>query len=92
MSTSLHIFLQGDAVDFLKWVLNALHLALGGTKKAKSSIIYKSFCGGMRIHSKKILPTEIDDVKKAELEASGNIYYVCTVARYHDMNEMYDIY
>ena len=63
---------QGDAVDFLKWVLNALHLALGGTKKYTSSIIYKTFCGGMRIHSKKILPTEMaDESKKAELLASG---------------------
>jgi U4/U6.U5 tri-snRNP-associated protein 2 len=34
---------QGDAVEFLKWLLNALHLALGGTKKHTSSIIYKSF-------------------------------------------------
>jgi U4/U6.U5 tri-snRNP-associated protein 2 len=32
---------QGDAVSFLSWLLNALHLALGGTKKANSSIIYK---------------------------------------------------
>ena len=33
---------QGDAVEFLKWLLNALHLALGGGKKTKSSIIYKA--------------------------------------------------
>ena len=63
---------QGDSVEFLKWFLNALHLALGGTKKHSSSIIYKTFSGGMRIHSKKILPTELtDDAKKAELLASG---------------------
>ncbi len=34
---------QGDAVAFLSWLLNALHLALGGTKKPNSSIIYKTF-------------------------------------------------
>ena len=34
---------QGDAVAFLSWLLNALHLSLGGTKKADSSIIYKVF-------------------------------------------------
>lgn len=63
---------QGDAVEFLKWLLNALHLALGGTKKHSSSIIYKSFSGGMRIHSKKILPTEIsDEARKQELLATG---------------------
>ena len=32
---------QGDAVAFLSWLLNALHLSLGGTKKADSSVIYK---------------------------------------------------
>ena len=63
---------QGDAVEFLKWLLNALHLALGGTKKRTSSIIYKTFCGGMKIHSKKLLPSEVqDEAKKAELLASG---------------------
>ena len=36
---------QGDAVAFLSWLLNALHLSLGGTKKADSSVIYKVlFC------------------------------------------------
>ena len=34
---------QVDAVAFLSWLLNALHLSLGGTKKADSSIIYKVF-------------------------------------------------
>lgn len=27
----------GDGVDFLSWFLNALHSALGGTKKKKKS-------------------------------------------------------
>uniref|UniRef100_A0A673JB23 Ubiquitin carboxyl-terminal hydrolase 39 n=1 Tax=Sinocyclocheilus rhinocerous TaxID=307959 RepID=A0A673JB23_9TELE len=52
---------QGDAVDFLSWFLNALHGALGGTKK-KSSILTKVFQGSMRIFSKKLphpdLPAE----------------------------------
>uniref|UniRef100_W5LPI4 Ubiquitin carboxyl-terminal hydrolase 39 n=1 Tax=Astyanax mexicanus TaxID=7994 RepID=W5LPI4_ASTMX len=52
---------QGDAVDFLSWFLNALHGALGGTKK-KSSIVTKAFQGSMRIFSKKLphpdLPAE----------------------------------
>ncbi len=85
---------QGDAVSFLSWLLNALHLALGGTKKPSSSIIYKTFrclhtlhtairsgvtntlfllcCrGSMRIYTKKILPTEVDDNKKKELLGTG---------------------
>ncbi|KAK3514472.1 hypothetical protein QTP70_018689, partial [Hemibagrus guttatus] len=52
---------QGDAVDFLSWFLNALHGALGGTKK-KPSIVTKVFQGSMRIFSKKLphpdLPAE----------------------------------
>ena len=47
-------------------------MALGGTKKRSSGIITKTFQGGMRMHSKKILPTEVtDEDKKAELLASG---------------------
>eukprot|EP00096_Caligus_rogercresseyi_P015416 TRINITY_DN7853_c0_g1_i2.p1 TRINITY_DN7853_c0_g1~~TRINITY_DN7853_c0_g1_i2.p1 ORF type:complete len:498 (+),score=163.45 TRINITY_DN7853_c0_g1_i2:218-1711(+) len=45
---------QGDSVSFLSWLLNALHMALGGTKKRGSSIIYKTFMGSMRIHTRKI--------------------------------------
>ncbi|MFT7805120.1 U4/U6.U5 tri-snRNP-associated protein 2 [Arapaima gigas] len=52
---------QGDAVDFLSWFLNALHGALGGTRK-KPSCITKVFQGSMRIFSKKLphpdLPAE----------------------------------
>ncbi|XP_057183257.1 U4/U6.U5 tri-snRNP-associated protein 2 isoform X2 [Triplophysa rosa] len=44
---------QGDAVDFLSWFLNALHGALGGTKK-KSTIVTQVFQGSMRIFSKKL--------------------------------------
>ena len=63
---------QGDAVDFLNFLINTLHMALGGTKKRSSGIITKTFQGGMRMHTKKILPTEItDEAKKAELLASG---------------------
>ena len=67
---TFQIIKQGDAVDFMKWLLNKLHLALGGTKKRSSSIIYKTFCGGMRIHSKKILPTEVTDEKSHYLDCT----------------------
>ena len=62
---------QGDAVSFLSWLLNALHLALGGTKKPSSSIIYKTFRGSMRIYTKKIMPTDVDDFRKREMLATG---------------------
>ena len=62
---------KGDAGAILPWILNALHMALGGTKKSNSSIIYKNFLGKMRIHTQKLLPAEADDKKKRELEATG---------------------
>ena len=63
---------QGDALTFLSWFLNALHMALNGTKKRDSSVVFKSFQGEMRIWTKKILPTEITDEKrKREMEANG---------------------
>ncbi|XP_040573387.1 ubiquitin carboxyl-terminal hydrolase 39 [Lepeophtheirus salmonis] len=49
---------QGDSISFISWLLNALHMALGGTKKPNSSIIYKTFLGGMRIHTRKIKADE----------------------------------
>ena len=48
----------GDCVQFLSWILNSLHLALGGTKKT-STVISKTFRGSMTIYSKKIPPVDI---------------------------------
>ncbi|XP_054254554.1 U4/U6.U5 tri-snRNP-associated protein 2 [Indicator indicator] len=45
---------QGDGVDFLSWFLNALHSALGGTKKKKKTIVTDVFQGSMRIFTKKL--------------------------------------
>uniref|UniRef100_A0A8C2PPN1 ubiquitinyl hydrolase 1 n=1 Tax=Cyprinus carpio TaxID=7962 RepID=A0A8C2PPN1_CYPCA len=57
---------QGDAVDFLSWFLNALHGALGGTKK-KSSILTKVFQGSMRIFSKKLPHPDLPPEEKEAL-------------------------
>lgn len=62
---------QGDAGALLPWILNFLHMALGGTKKKKSSVVYEQFMGSMRIHTKKILPTDIDAAKRAEIMRTG---------------------
>lgn len=62
---------QGDSGALLPWILNSLHMALGGTKKKKSSVVYQQFMGSMRILTKKILPTDIDMAKRAELLRSG---------------------
>ncbi|KAJ8676283.1 hypothetical protein QAD02_012070 [Eretmocerus hayati] len=58
---------QGDPVDFLSWFLNALHIALNGTKKKDSSIIYKTFLGHMRIYTRKIPPLELEEDQRSEL-------------------------
>lgn len=46
---------QGDPVDFLGWLLNRLHVDLGGGgKKGKRSIISDCFQGFVRIESQKV--------------------------------------
>ena len=69
MTFQLEIYLQvivfgfpmftGDCVEFLSWFLNALHLALNGTKKLSSSIMSKTFRGKMRVYSRKVVPDGI---------------------------------
>lgn len=52
-------------MEFLSWFLNSLHTTLGGTKKATSSVIYKTFQGKMRVTSRKLPQTENDEeIKK----------------------------
>ncbi|CAG9783228.1 unnamed protein product [Diatraea saccharalis] len=60
---------QSDPIDFLSWFLNSLHMALNGTKKANSSIIYKSFLGHMRIYTRKLPPPDADDAAKVDLNS-----------------------
>ena len=40
-------------MDFLAWLLNALHTALGGTRKPGSSIIHRALQGSVRITTRK---------------------------------------
>ncbi len=40
---------QTDPMDFLAWLLNSLHTALGGTRKPGSSIIHRTFQGSVRV-------------------------------------------
>ncbi|XP_049885768.1 U4/U6.U5 tri-snRNP-associated protein 2 [Pectinophora gossypiella] len=60
---------QSDPIDFLSWFLNSLHMALNGTKKPNSSIIYKSFLGHMRIYTRKLPPPEAEDAAKVDLSS-----------------------
>eukprot|EP00095_Tigriopus_kingsejongensis_P006628 maker-scaffold1179_size56971-snap-gene-0.16 protein:Tk06628 transcript:maker-scaffold1179_size56971-snap-gene-0.16-mRNA-1 annotation:"u4 tri-snrnp-associated protein 2-like" len=77
---NFQITAQGDAEQFLTWLINALHLALGGTKKANSSIVYRSFRGEMRIHTKKILPTDIEETKRAEMLETDEFQWKTTTS------------
>ncbi|XP_043940220.1 U4/U6.U5 tri-snRNP-associated protein 2 [Protopterus annectens] len=58
---------QGDAVDFLSWFLNALHLALGGSKLKKKTIITEVFQGSMKIFSKKLPHPDLPAEEKEQL-------------------------
>ncbi|XP_036729313.1 U4/U6.U5 tri-snRNP-associated protein 2 isoform X2 [Balaenoptera musculus] len=58
---------QGDGVDFLSWFLNALHSALGGTKKRKKTIVTDVFQGSMRIFTKKLPHPDLPAEEKEQL-------------------------
>lgn len=57
------LYVKGDAVDFMSWILNAMHGALNGTRKLNSSIINKTFRGTMKVFTRKVLPIELVSVK-----------------------------
>ncbi|KAJ8969416.1 hypothetical protein NQ317_016693 [Molorchus minor] len=69
---------QGDPIDFLSWFINALHRALNGNKKKDSSIIYKSFLGNMKIYTRKIPSTDLNDKEKKSLLATAEYQEVAT--------------
>ncbi|XP_054707212.1 U4/U6.U5 tri-snRNP-associated protein 2-like [Uloborus diversus] len=58
---------QGDPIAFLSWFLNSLHLALNGTKKRNSSIIYSTFQGSLRIYTRTLLPIDATEEEKQQL-------------------------
>ncbi|ORX68644.1 cysteine proteinase [Linderina pennispora] len=42
---------QGDAFEFLMWLLNTLHMDLGGSKKRGSSVVYSTFQGEVEVET-----------------------------------------
>ena len=44
-SCTFPFFTAGDPIDFMSWLLNALHASLNGSKKLSSSIINQTFRG-----------------------------------------------
>ncbi|KAM0748779.1 cysteine proteinase [Meredithblackwellia eburnea MCA 4105] len=47
----------GDPLEFLGWLLNTLHRDLGGSKKSRSSIIYSTFQGEVRVDDQQVIST-----------------------------------
>ncbi|KAJ1859818.1 U4 U6.U5 tri-snRNP-associated protein, partial [Coemansia sp. RSA 486] len=50
--------LPGDAFDLLTWLLNTLHIDLGGSKKRNSSIVYRAFQGEILVTTQPIEDTK----------------------------------
>ncbi|EJD45765.1 cysteine proteinase [Auricularia subglabra TFB-10046 SS5] len=44
----------GDPAEFLGWLLNRLHIDMGGSKKRNSSIIYRTFQGELRLETQQV--------------------------------------
>uniref|UniRef100_A0A915ER39 ubiquitinyl hydrolase 1 n=1 Tax=Ditylenchus dipsaci TaxID=166011 RepID=A0A915ER39_9BILA len=61
------IIKQGDANEFMTFFLNTIHLALNGTAKTSSSIIYKIFRGRMRQYTRKVMPVEATEEARRTL-------------------------
>lgn len=58
---------QGDPIEFLSWFLNAAHLALKGTNKDNSSIIFQTFRGSMKTYTRKVIPIDKSIEEKLQL-------------------------
>ncbi|KAJ1719520.1 U4 U6.U5 tri-snRNP-associated protein [Coemansia erecta] len=50
--------IPGDAFDFLTWLLNTLHIDLGGTRKRNSSVVYRTFQGELQITAQPLVDTK----------------------------------
>ncbi|GAA5906779.1 hypothetical protein JCM6882_003300 [Rhodosporidiobolus microsporus] len=65
----------GDPVEFLGWLLNTLHRDLGGSRKPRSSIIYATFQGELRVDDQQIVRSKVTDRVEAR-EAGGTRFDV----------------
>ncbi|CAH8570396.1 unnamed protein product [Schistosoma turkestanicum] len=84
---------QGDAVEFLSWLVNAIDKALrvkrisypkDATNKTFKSIVSSTLRGKMRMYSRKIMPVNMTDEEKASLADSPE--YMTSVS---DINFFY---
>ncbi|KAJ2745318.1 U4 U6.U5 tri-snRNP-associated protein [Coemansia sp. BCRC 34301] len=49
----------GDAFDLLTWLLNTLHIDLGGSRKTSSSIVYQTFRGELSVAAQQLQDTRV---------------------------------
>lgn len=67
MILNILVFFPGDAAEFLNFLLNTLHIALNGTRKTSSSIIYKIFRGRLHEYTRKVIPVETTEEARRTL-------------------------
>ena len=73
---------QSEAMDFLSWLLNAIHNGLGGGKKRNSTIIKRCFQGEVEVITttkKRIKRTEEDNDDDNEVSSQEFIIYITHV-------------
>lgn len=70
---------QSDPMDFLAWLLNALHAGLGGTRKPGSSVIHKAFQGEVEIKTYKAAKEDSDADIDVETKATPFLYLTVDV-------------
>lgn len=65
----------GDPLEFLEWLLNALHRDLGGNKRERSSVISAAFQGIVRVQDQAVLTTrdEEETVARPQFDLSANV-------------------
>ncbi|KAJ2462933.1 U4 U6.U5 tri-snRNP-associated protein [Coemansia sp. RSA 2337] len=50
---------SGDAFELLTWLLNTLHMDLGGSRKSDSSVVYKAFRGELSVATQQLQDTKV---------------------------------
>ncbi|KAJ2021661.1 Ubiquitin carboxyl-terminal hydrolase 10 [Coemansia sp. S610] len=50
---------SGDAFELLTWLLNTLHMDLGGSRKSDSSVVYKAFRGELNVTTQQLQDTRV---------------------------------
>jgi len=72
---------QADPMDFLAWLLNALHTALGGTRKPGSSVIHRALQGTVQVTTRpaQTADAESDDDSMSVTKTTPFLYLTVDV-------------